>query len=96
MLFHLAGRVSAVFGTHTHVRTDDARVYKGTGFVTDIGMTGAQNSVIGIDPASSLEYFISDGTVKNYRPAKGEGKISGAVFKLSCDGKCESAELFKE
>jgi metallophosphoesterase (TIGR00282 family) len=96
MLFHLAGRVSAVFGTHTHVRTDDARVYNGTGFVTDIGMTGAQHSVIGIDPASSLEYFISDGAVKRYRPATGEGKISGAVFRLSDDGKCQSVGLFSE
>ena len=94
MLFHLAGRVSAVFGTHTHVRTDDARVYNGTGFVTDIGMTGAQHSVIGIDPASSLKYFISDGAVKRYRPVRrGQNR---AVFGLSGDGKCRSVGLFSE
>jgi len=96
LLHHLAGRVSAIFGTHTHVRTDDARVYNGTGFITDIGMTGAENSVIGIDPASSLEYFLSDGAEKHYRAATGSGRISGVVFRLSNNGKCESAEIFKE
>ncbi|MFR5782286.1 MAG: YmdB family metallophosphoesterase [Oscillospiraceae bacterium] len=53
MAHYLDGRVSAVWGTHTHVQTSDARILRrGTGFITDLGMTGPADSVIGIKPAS--------------------------------------------
>jgi metallophosphoesterase (TIGR00282 family) len=48
MGFHLAGRVTAVVGTHTHVQTADETVMKGTGYITDVGMTGVQESSIGM------------------------------------------------
>ena len=60
MGWYLDGRVSAVLGTHTHVATADARILpKGTAFVTDVGMTGPYNSVIGSDVQTVLEGFIT-------------------------------------
>jgi hypothetical protein len=57
---YLDGRVSAVCGTHTHVATADERVLpKGTGYVSDIGMTGPLNSVIGFEPSTVLPRFIN-------------------------------------
>ena len=58
--WYLDGRVSAVLGTHTHVGTVDARILpKGTGFLTDVGMTGPVNSVIGSDTGPVLERFLT-------------------------------------
>ena len=60
MGWYLDGRVSAVLGTHTHVATADARVLpKGTAYVTDVGMTGPYNSVIGSDVRGVLDGFIT-------------------------------------
>lgn len=60
MGWHLDGRVSAVVGTHTHVGTVDARVLPGgTAFVTDIGMVGPRDSVIGVDAKSVLQRFLT-------------------------------------
>ena len=60
MGWYLDGVVSAVFGTHTHVGTVDARILpKGTGYVTDVGMTGPVNSVIGSDTGAVLERFLT-------------------------------------
>ena len=60
MAWYLDGRVSAVLGTHTHVATADARILpKGTAFVTDVGMTGPYNSVIGSDIRAVLEGFVT-------------------------------------
>jgi metallophosphoesterase (TIGR00282 family) len=60
MGWHLAGRVSAVFGTHSHVPTADQRVLPGaTAFVSDVGMCGPLNSVIGLDPATAIRGFVT-------------------------------------
>ena len=60
MGWYLDGRVSAVLGTHTHVGTVDARILpKGTGFITDVGMTGPYNSVIGSDRDAVIERFLT-------------------------------------
>jgi metallophosphoesterase (TIGR00282 family) len=59
MGYYLDGRVSAVVGTHTHVPTSDTRVLpKGTAYVTDLGMVGALNSVLGMETAAVLERFL--------------------------------------
>lgn len=59
LAWYLDGRVSLVLGTHTHVPTRDARVLaEGTGFVTDVGMTGANDSVLGVDKAAIIERFL--------------------------------------
>jgi metallophosphoesterase (TIGR00282 family) len=55
MLFHLQNRVTALFGTHTHVATDDFQFFKNTFYITDIGLTGCYDSVIGMDSKSPLQ-----------------------------------------
>jgi len=58
--YFLDGRVSAVVGTHTHVPTADARVLpRGTAYITDVGMVGPQESVIGVDPASVIQRYMT-------------------------------------
>ncbi len=70
---YLDGRVSAVLGTHTHVGTIDAQLLpQGTAYVTDIGMTGPINSIIGDDTESVLQRFL---TAIPYRLSVGKGKV---------------------
>lgn len=58
--YYLDGRVTCVFGTHTHVQTADEKILeKGTGYITDIGMTGPEKSVIGMDVAASIKRFVT-------------------------------------
>ena len=60
MAWHLDGRVSAVVGTHTHVPTADARILpKGTALVTDVGMCGPRDSIIGVEPAPVIRKFLT-------------------------------------
>ena len=93
MGYMLDGRVSAVWGTHTHVPTADARVLpKGTGYVTDLGMTGPRDSVLGIRPDLSIAKFRGDLT-ERYRWAEGPTKLEGCLFTIdSATGKCLKAE----
>ncbi|MGI5952970.1 TIGR00282 family metallophosphoesterase [Dysosmobacter sp.] len=93
MGYYLDGRVSALWGTHTHVPTADERVYpKGTGYITDLGMTGPVESVLGIEPAQSVEGFLG-GLPGRYRPAAGPCKLQGAVFTLDgSTGRCTGVE----
>ena len=93
MGYLLDGRVSAVWGTHTHVPTADARVLpKGTGYVTDLGMTGPRDSVLGIRPDLSIAKFRGD-LPERYRWAEGPTKLEGVLFTLdSATGKCLRAE----
>ncbi|MFC1944563.1 TIGR00282 family metallophosphoesterase [Chloroflexota bacterium] len=71
--WYLDGRVSAVLGTHTHVGTADARILpKGTAFISDIGMAGARDSVIGDDIESVLDRFL---TMMPHRLAVGKGDL---------------------
>jgi len=93
---HVAGRVSAVFGSHTHVLTADARIINGTGYITDVGMTGPEDSVIGVRTESSLEFFLSDGVVKKYKSAEGDGPMCGVLFDVGWDGKCTGVRAFAE
>ena len=91
--YMLDGRVSAVWGTHTHVPTADARVLpKGTGYCTDLGMTGPQESVLGIRPDLSIAKFKGD-LPERYRWADGPAKIEAVLFTIdSATGKCLKAE----
>lgn len=93
MGFMLDGRVSAVWGTHTHVPTADVRVLPGgTGYVTDLGMTGPRESVLGIRPELSIAKFRGDLT-ERYRWAEGPTKMEAVLFTLDTDtGKCLRAE----
>ena len=91
--YYLDGRVSALWGTHTHVPTADERVYpKGTGYLTDLGMTGAVESVLGIEPQQSVESFLG-GLPGRYRTPKGPAKLQGAIFTLDPEtGLCTAVE----
>ena len=93
MGYMLDGRVSAVWGTHTHVPTADAQVLpKGTGYVTDLGMTGPKHSVLGIRPDLSIAKFRGDLTSR-YQWADGPTKLEAVLFTIdTATGKCKGAE----
>ena len=93
MGYMLDGKVSAVWGTHTHVPTADIRVLpQGTGYITDLGMTGPRDSVLGIRPELSIARFRGD-LPERYRWAEGETKLEGALFTIdAATGKCLKAE----
>ena len=93
LAYYLDGRVSALWGTHTHVPTADERVFpKGTGYITDLGMTGPVESVLGICPAQSVEAFLG-GLPGRYQPAEGPCKAQGCLFTLDdATGLCTAVE----
>ncbi len=80
MGYFLDGKVTAVFGTHTHVQTADEKILpKGTAYITDIGMTGPKYSVIGMDLGASLKRFETT-LPERYKIATGEGIVNGVIF----------------
>ena len=85
MGWHLDGRVSAVVGTHRHVQTADERVLpKGTAYITDLGMTGPTDSVIGVDKELALQRFLSQ-MPNRFEPAKGPVALHGVVIRIDPD-----------
>ncbi|MGD9695616.1 MAG: YmdB family metallophosphoesterase [Thermoleophilia bacterium] len=89
---HLDGRVTAVVGTHTHVQTGDARVLAGgTAYMTDLGMTGPHDSVIGVRTEIVVRRFIT-GSSARFEPAEGEVLVQGAVVEAGPDGRAVSIE----
>ena len=93
MGYMLDGRISALWGTHTHVPTADAQVLpKGTGYVTDLGMTGPKHSVLGIRPDLSIAKFRGD-LPERYRWADGPTKLEAVLFTVdSQTGLCKKVE----
>ncbi len=82
MGWYLDGRVSAVVGTHRHVQTADERLLpKGTAYITDLGLTGPTDSVIGVDPAIALQRFLTQ-MPNRFEPAKGPVALHGAVIRI--------------
>ncbi len=81
MGFHLAGRVSAVIGTHTHVPTADETIYKGTAYITDVGMTGVQHSSIGMRFDEVHSRFV-DKLPRRFKPAEGSATLNAVVVEL--------------
>ncbi len=80
---YVDGRVSAVVGTHTHVQTADERVLSGgTAFITDVGMTGATESVIGVDPEPVLKRFVTQLPARFTPPKSGPAVVCGVVLEL--------------
>ena len=87
MAWHLDGRVQAVWGTHTHVPTADPQILpKGTGFITDLGMTGPSRSVLGIKPEDSLNIFLG-GLPRRYEEAEGNCKLNACCFTIDTEQK---------
>ena len=93
MGYHLDGRISALWGTHTHVPTADLQILpKGTGYVTDLGMSGPKHSVLGIKPELSIGKFRGE-LYRRYEPAPGPCKLEGAVFTIDTQsGLCRNTE----
>lgn len=80
--FYLDGQVSAVFGTHTHVQTADEKILPGgTGYITDLGMTGPVISVLGLDRQTIINRFLN-GMPQKFTPASGKWQFCGAVFDI--------------
>ena len=96
MAYHLDGRVTALWGTHTHVQTSDGRVFPhNMGYITDLGMTGAIESVIGMKPDQPVEHFLGNPTGR-YTSADGPARIEGAIFEVESEtGKCLSVEALR-
>lgn len=90
---YLDGRVSVVFGTHTHVQTSDARILPaGTGFITDVGMTGAEESILGVKTECVLRKFLTKMPV-HFEEAAGAVRFSAVCFTLDDrSGACTAAE----
>lgn len=82
MGWFLDGKVSCVFGTHTHVATADERILpQGTAYITDIGMTGAHDSVLGVKTEDILSRFLTQMPIR-YRVAKDNVKLNGIVVEV--------------
>ena len=96
MGFHLNGRVSAVVGTHTHVQTADERVMsEGTAYITDIGMTGSFNSVIGLRHTEIVKRFITKRR-HPYQVASEEPGVCAVVIRLNLQGKAVAIERIRQ
>lgn len=94
MGFFLSGKVSAVLGTHTHVQTADEQIINGTAYITDVGMTGPRDSILGVEKDDIIEKFLT------YRPGKhvfagGDADVCGAALEIDQKtGKAVSIERF--
>ena len=87
MAWYLDGRVQALWGTHTHVPTADCQVLpQGLGFVTDLGMTGPSQSVIGIKPEQAINRFLG-GLPQRFQPAPGPCKLNAVLFDIDTGAK---------
>ncbi len=96
MGYYLAGRVSAVIGTHTHVQTSDEQIISSTGYITDVGMTGPVNSILGVEKSIIIEKFL------NYLPQKhvfadGTCEVCGVCLDIDeGSGRCRSIKRFRK
>ncbi len=82
MGYYVDGRITAMFGTHTHVQTADEKILEnGTGYITDVGMTGPEKSVIGMDVDASLKRFVTS-LPEKYKLAEGSCMLNGVIFDI--------------
>ena len=83
MGYYLDGKITAMFGTHTHVQTADEKILEhGTGYITDIGMTGPIKAVIGMDIAVSIKRFETT-LPERYKLAEGNCMLNGCIFDIN-------------
>lgn len=83
--YYVDGKVSAVLGTHTHVQTADEKILAGgTAYITDVGMTGPSDSVIGIEKEQIIERFLLNMPMK-FETGKGEGIFSAVILEINSD-----------
>jgi calcineurin-like phosphoesterase len=94
MARHLDGRVTAVVGTHTHVPTADERVLPGgTAYITDLGMSGPHDSVIGVKQEPVLRRFLT-GLPARWEPATGDVRVQGVIIEADHTGSATSITRF--
>ena len=92
MAYYLDGEITAIFGTHTHTQTADEQILeKGTAFITDIGMTGPKNGVIGMDKDAALKRFITS-LPEKYKIATGEAIFNSVLFEID-DKTCKVKKI---
>lgn len=91
---YLNGRVNIIFGTHTHVQTADEEITeKGTGYITDLGMTGPKKSVIGMDVSASIKRFLTS-LPERYKLAEGPAIFNGCIFEIN-DDSCKTINVYR-
>lgn len=93
MAWHVDGRISVMVGTHTHIPTGDMRILpKGTGYITDVGMTGSFDSVIGMEKKAAMKRFMQ-ALPEKYTGADGDNRICGIIAQVDENtGKCTSMQ----
>jgi metallophosphoesterase (TIGR00282 family) len=92
LAWYLDGQVSAVIGTHTHIQTNDARVLpRGTALVTDAGMTGPRDSILGVEWEIIVKHFITQMPAR-FNVAKGDIQFNGVMIELYDDGRAKTVE----
>ena len=92
MKHYLDGRATILFGTHTHVQTADEEITEnGTAYITDLGMTGPKNSVIGMDVKVSIKRFVTS-LPERYKLAEGNAIFNGCIFEIN-DDNCKSTKI---
>lgn len=80
--YYLRDKATIVYGTHTHIQTADEKILDtGLGYITDIGMTGPKNSIIGMDPDVALKRFLTQ-MPERYACAEGEAMLNAVVFEI--------------
>jgi len=85
MAYYLDGKVSALVGTHTHTQTSDERIFpNGTGYITDVGMTGPYESIIGMKVVPALNRFLYQ-TPQKYEAAENDSHLCGMFFKINTE-----------
>lgn len=95
LLKMLEGRVGAIAGTHTHIGTDDLLIARGTGYVTDVGLTGIRSEVIGMGSKEPIFRFTT-GMKDNFKvPDSGPSILQAIVFDLDENGRCVDAYKIK-
>lgn len=94
MGYYVDGRISAMFGTHTHIQTADEKILeKGTGYITDAGMTGPENGVIGMDRQVALKRFLTS-LPERYKLAEGNCILNGVIFEID-DETCRTKKIYR-
>ena len=94
MMMMLQGEVSGIIGTHTHVGTDDFQIAKGTAYMTDIGLSGCRDNVIGMDSKVPLKQFLT-GMKGHFDIPKSCKKILQIAIMDFFEGKCSNAFKLK-
>lgn len=92
MKYFIDGTATVLFGTHTHVQTADENITnKGMGYITDLGMTGPKESVIGMEKEASIKRFLTS-LPEKYKVAEGESIFNACIFEINEDN-CRTVKI---